>query len=263
MVKRTSAAGVVAVWVATVPVFGQSIHHHGGGHHGHCIPIGGIGYPGVFNYWPPLIAGIGPAGPFAFAPVALVYAPTVVNAGTPVAGPWLPPTNPMPAPVAVQAPRRKDATKSGQLVTLGDRLFRAGNLKRAEDRYGLAAKAAPDSAAPYVRLAQVAFVRGRYGEAADFLREALTADPGWLAKAPDIQSIYAEPGDFARQIARLESHLQANPADRDAWLVLGAEWFLSGRSRQANDVFLRLTDRKPDAALAAFLDAAQPNDAVH
>ena len=59
------------------------------------------------------------------------------------------------------------------------------------------------------------------------------------------------------QIARLEAHLQAHPADRDAWLVLGAEWFLSGRTRKAADVFLRLSDRAPDPALAAFLAATE------
>ena len=57
---------------------------------------------------------------------------------------------------------------------------------------------------------------------------------------------------------KLETHLQANPDDRDAWLVLGAEWFLSGRTTKAADVFRRLNDpnRKPDVALAAFLDAS-------
>ena len=50
----------------------------------------------------------------------------------------------------------------------------------------------------------------------------------------------------------------AEPGDRDAWLVLGAELFLSGQTHRAADIFLRLTDRKPDPALAAFLDAATP-----
>ena len=59
-------------------------------------------------------------------------------------------------------------------------------------------------------------------------------------------------------MARLESHVQIHPDDRNAWLVLGAEWFLSGRTARAADVFLRLDDpnRKADIALAAFLDAS-------
>ena len=115
-----------------------------------------------------------------------------------------------------------------------------------------------DLAAPHLRLAQIALVRGNYTEAANRLREAETAQPGWIVTAPDIQAIYGEPADFARQIARLESHLQIHPDDRDAWLVLGAQWFLSGRTAQAADVFQRLNDpkRKADVALAAFLDAS-------
>ena len=70
--------------------------------------------------------------------------------------------------------------------------------------------------------------------------------------------MFSEPGDFARHLAKLESHLQANPGDRDGWFVLGAEWYLSGRARQAADVFQRLTDRQPDAALAEFLEVASP-----
>jgi cytochrome c-type biogenesis protein CcmH/NrfG len=143
-------------------------------------------------------------------------------------------------------------------MTLGDRLFRAGNLKKAEERYHQASRLATDLAAPYVRLAQIAIVRGNYQVAANRLREAETAQPGWLETAPDIQAIYGEPAEFARQISRLESHVQIHPDDRDAWLVLGAEWFLSGRTARAADVFLRLDDprRKADIALAAFLDAS-------
>ncbi len=108
------------------------------------------------------------------------------------------------------------------------------------------------------RLGQIAMVRGQYDTAAARIREAETAQPGWIINAPDIQALYAEPADFANNVARLETHLQANPDDRDAWLVLGAEWFLSGRTTKAADVFKRLNDpnRKPDVALAAFLDAS-------
>ena len=119
-------------------------------------------------------------------------------------------------------------------------------------------RAAPDLAAPRVHLAQVAIARSNYSEAASRLREAETAQPGWIVTAPDVQSIFGEPTDFTRQIARLESHVQTHPEDRDAWLVLGAEWFLSGRTARAADVFKRLNDpaRRSDVALAAFLDAS-------
>jgi tetratricopeptide (TPR) repeat protein len=155
-------------------------------------------------------------------------------------------------------PKPPEPARSRQLTTLGDRLFRAGNFKKAEERYTQAVRAAPDLALPRVRLGQIAMIRGQYSTAANRLREAETAEPGWILNAPDIQALYGEPTDFATNVARLESYLQAHPDDRDAWLVLGAEWFLSGRAHKAADVFKRLNDpnRKPDVALAAFLDAS-------
>jgi hypothetical protein len=140
---------------------------------------------------------------------------------------------------------------------MGDRLFRAGKFKNAEERYLQAARLDAASAGPRIRLAQVALVRDQYAEAAHWYREAETAQPGWIVTAPDVQGMFPEPTDFARHLARLESYLQAHPEDRDAWLVLGAEWYLSGRTARAADVFLRLNDptRKTDIALAAFLDA--------
>jgi len=167
------------------------------------------------------------------------------------------PSSPVPlAAPSVSKPRRVDTEKGVQFVTLGDRLFRAKNFQKAGERYVQAVRADPNAAPQRVRLSQIALVRGRFTEAAAFLREAVAAEPGWLAKAPDIQSMYAEPADFARQISRLESRVLVEPGDRDAWLVLGAELYFSGHTRRASDVFVRLTDRKPDATLAAFLDAS-------
>ena len=42
----------------------------------------------------------------------------------------------------------------------------------------------------------------------------MTAEPGWLVNAVDIQSVYGEPADFAKVIAKLETHLQKMPNDR-------------------------------------------------
>jgi hypothetical protein len=246
---------------------------HGGGHHrGHGGPplaaVGG-GYAGYWYAWP-YLAG----GPIVYP----VYYPVLVPIGpggvvspigalppaTPVRGPLLPPP---PRPGVVQGhgqgqglvPSAKpDAGRASQLLKVGDRLFRAGNLKKAEERYHQASKAATNQAAPHLRLAQIALARGRYAEAAAQLRDAETAEPGWVLTAPDVQSIYGEPAEFQRQVARLETYLQSHPDDRDAWLVLGAQWFLSGRTTRAADVFQRLNDphRRPDVALAAFLFAS-------
>src|SRR5262249_48742814 len=101
-----------------------------------------------------------------------------------------------------QAPK-PDPGKADGLVTIGDRMFRVGNYRRAEDRYDQASRANPNSAVPHVRLAQLALVRGDYQEAAEEFRSAITAEPAWLSKAGDIQAVYAEPADFAKVLARL------------------------------------------------------------
>lgn len=250
---------------------GQSGSTRSGQHRGSAL--GAVG--GGWGYFTPFyMAGIGPNGPFLIVPPQVVTGPD----GTPViVGGPVPPTRPpqfdsgksRAGPIPPQAPqgmkvspgtsksKRGDPVRAGQLVTLGDRLFRAGNPKRAAERYDQAIRADSRNAAPRVRLAQLALVRGNYAEAAQYLRDAQKAEPGWVVTASDIQAMYGEPADFAKQIAKLESHLQAHPDNRDAWLVLGAELYLSGRTQKASDVFLRLTDRKPDPILAAFLEATE------
>jgi predicted Zn-dependent protease len=237
---------------------------HGGGgslgqpriNHAQFAGFGGAGfyggsYGGFYGGFYPMLA----MGPGGFGPAFGWMGPPFMNGG-----PLLPPPPPdLIGPNRnLNRPRPVDPARSAQLTTLGDRLFRARNLKKAEERYNQAVRIAPGLALPRVRLGQVAMVRGQYGTAADCLREAETAQPGWILNAPDIQALYGEPTEFASNVAKLESYLQANPDDRDAWLVLGAEWFLSGRTNKAADVFKRLNDpnRKSDIALSAFLDAS-------
>ncbi|MHB1559919.1 MAG: tetratricopeptide repeat protein [Isosphaeraceae bacterium] len=293
--------GVATVLLAS-PIGALARHGggHGGGHPGYTGYHDHDSYPGM----PLVAAGGGYAGYgygfpfFVGGPVFYTYYPTIVAPGVvmPQIG-QVPPPMLVRGPVAAAPPLRRvesipwergggetrqistrrparvsDPKRAAQVLTFGDRLFRAGNIKRAEERYQQALAAAPSQAAPHIRLAQIALTRGNYAEAADRFRDAETAEPGWIATAPDVQSLYGEPSDFSAPIRKLESHLQAHPNDRDAWLVLGAQWFLSGRTRRAADVFLRLDDphRQPDVALAAFLlaidhsappAAARPGDA--
>jgi hypothetical protein len=253
--------------------------HHGGGPSPTHRSVGGLGaVSGGFGlgYGIPYYAMAGPNGVSTYVPPLLFMGPGGF--------PGMPGLNPFPVaigrgPVAPPPPpgfggagiadqavnkiKRKDPARAVQLTTMGDRLFRVGNLKKAEERFQQAARLDSDSAAPRLRLAQVALVREQYAEAANQIREAEAAQPGWIVTAPDIQAIYAEPADFARHLARLESHLQIHPEDRDAWLVLGAQFYLSGRTGRAADVFQRLNDprRRPDAALTAFLDATNQHEA--
>jgi tetratricopeptide (TPR) repeat protein len=269
MLFRFACAGLLG---AVLPLSAVQAQQHSRTHHHHHPGSGSGGSGPVVSSAPFYLVAPGPYGPFTFVPPQIVVGPNGVatligmpppppkfDSGKSLAGP--PPSDQMKGLTAspgVAKTKSADVSKAAHYVTLGDRLFRAGNAKRAAERYEQAARTDPRSAAPRVRLAQIALLRGQFAEAAKQYREAQTAEPGWVVTANDIQSIYAEPGDFAKQIAKLESHLQSEPEDRDGWLVLGAQLYLSGRTQRSADVFLRLSDRKPDAVLASFLEATSP-----
>jgi hypothetical protein len=254
------------------PAAGPPGHHHRG-----CPPGAGVWAPGF--YPGPVVAGFPPAfgvwGVFVAPPPPVP--PIVVNLPGPPAAPF-DPTDPAAeadplagqpeaqARAILRARFRNDAApaiahpkleRAEERLTVGDRLFRVSEFRRAAERYRQAIVANPSDARPYVRLAQVAVARGEYREAADRLREAQAVEPGWMARARDVQNLFGDPARFARVLNAIESHLQTHPDDRDAWLVLGAELYLTGRADRAWDCFLRLTDQPPDATLAAFLDAAR------
>ncbi len=230
------------------------------------------------NYNPGIFLGYSPYGPYVYSPPLVVIGPgglppvmpILQQQAVPMIGQGggglmlpMPPAelfDPNPASAPVARPRRPNANRMRELVEIGDRSFRGGNIRRAEERFLLAIKADPTSPLPHIHVAQVSIVRGDYAAAAKSFRAAIASPegPGWLLTAPDIQRIFAEPADFARRLGKLESHLQAHPTDRDAWFVLGAEWYLSGRTQQAADAFQRIADRKPDEALSAFIDASSP-----
>jgi hypothetical protein len=262
MLRQRIGLAVVGLILACGPEVAWGFWHHGHGGGGSL----GFGHGGSVGFG---LGAVGYAGWGLWGPPVFVVPPTVVFLPPVVPG-FGPPMGMAPRPVVrVANPglpppwrnmvRRPDPVKSSRLVTIGDRLFRTGNWKRAAERYQQAAAADPNAATPIVRLAQLAFVRGQYTEAANRFREAEATEPGWLVTAPDVQKIYGEPSDFAAPIAKLEAYLQAHPNDRDAWFVLGAQWFLSGRTQKAADVFTRLSDRRADPALAAFRDAATPD----
>ena len=215
-------------------------------------PYGGYPtyHPGQLGVLVPYLGGA-PVGPFVGAFPADQAGPGGLML------PHMLATSPRP-PAVPASLRRVDPARATELTEVGDRSFRGGNYRRAEERYHLAARANPDSPTPHIHLAQVAIVRGDYNLAAGHFRTAVATTPGagWLLEAGDIQAMYGEPEDFRKRIARLESFLQTHPDHRNAWFVLGAEQFFSGHPRVAVDAFLRLRDRPADEALAAFTDAA-------
>jgi len=151
--------------------------------------VSGGGYRGWSSYPSPYYGTIGANGmPVVFVPSIAVYVPSRIpvnpqagfqgQGGFGLAGPLPPGGIPRVRPGLDALRKKADPAKASQLVTIGDRLHRAGNTRRAEERYEQAARANSRSAAPRARLAQIAVGRGRYAEAANHLREAQAAEQG-------------------------------------------------------------------------------------
>src|SRR6185312_9467490 len=127
-------------------------HHHSHRHQG---GLSGGPPPGYFS--PFYLAGIGPYGPFVLVPppppmlgpLVPLRSPPQYDSGNTRAGP-IPPRSPQGIKVSpgLSKTKRGDPEKSSELATLGDRLFRAGNLKRASERYDQAIRADARSASP-------------------------------------------------------------------------------------------------------------------
>lgn len=209
--------------------------------YGYPYPYGGCGFRGGFG---------GPA--FGFRPYSTPIPPARFG------GNWGVPAR-MQRPAAPPKPKT-NPVKARDLLMRGDRLFRSSNLVKARERFEQAYQADPTLADTLVHLGQVDMIQGRYADAAQSFRDALLADEEWIFNAPDIKAMYVEPADFDRQIAKLESYLQTEPDDRDAWLVLGVEKYLSGKTKQAADIFLRLSERRSDPTLHLLIQASTPQE---
>ena len=85
-------------------------------------------------------------------------------------------------------------------MTMGDRLFRAANLKKSEERYHRRSGRPPIWLPREFAWHRSRWRRGNYIDAANRLRDAETAEPGWIVTAPDLQSLYGEPSEFSRTI---------------------------------------------------------------
>ena len=132
----------------------QARPQHGGGHHHDQGHQGNQGRGGFGGFGP----GFGVGFPVVYAPV-FVMGPGMFLSPTPAMMP-IGPIMPRPVPGFIDPPplapingrgvraRAADPARAAQLMTVGDRLLRTANLKKAEERYLQAMRAAPDLAAP-------------------------------------------------------------------------------------------------------------------
>jgi thioredoxin-like negative regulator of GroEL len=88
----------------------------------------------------------------------------------------------------------------------------------------------------YLVLADALFSTGDYHYGAYALRRGLELDSTLLDKTIDKHSFYADPLEFERQLAVLETYLKDRPTDHDARLLLAANYLFGNRPAAAVDL---------------------------
>lgn len=128
------------------------------------------------------------------------------------------------------------ARSSMQNLTLGDSAFREGRYGDAVHFYAKAIEFQPDEGVLYLVLSDALFATGDYHYGAYALRKALELDPSLLDNPIDKHGFYADPAEFERQLAVLETYLKDRPTDQDARILLAANYLFGLRPAAAVDL---------------------------
>ncbi len=118
----------------------------------------------------------------------------------------------------------------------GDAAFREGRFGDAVHFYARAIEFQPDEGVLYLVLSDALFATGDYHYGAYALRKALELDPKLLDNIVDKHGFYADPKEFDRQLAVLETYLKDRPTDQDARLLLAANYLFGLRPAAAVDL---------------------------
>lgn len=237
-----------------------------------CLGLGWGSWCGWGGWWAPYYACTYPS--VVYTPVyyadgtdTVVYAERAIIEEAPAAAPA--PAAEVPegaeAPPAVVDPELIARTRdlhsrelelAQKYVKLGDLYFRSGRYAAASDAYARAIELAPEDAALHFIQSDAQFAAGDYSAAAGSIRRALARDPELARASADKTKVYEDPRVFAEQLGRLEGHVQRQPLDGDAFLVLGYNLVFSGRAAEARGAFENARRLQPsDAASALFLGA--------
>lgn len=128
------------------------------------------------------------------------------------------------------------ARSSMQNLTLGDNAFREGRYGDAVHFYAKAIEFQPDEGVLYLVLSDALFATGDYHYGAYALRKALELEPNLLDEPIDKHGFYADPAEFERQLAVLETYVKDRPTDQDARLLLAANYLFGLRPAAAVDL---------------------------
>jgi hypothetical protein len=223
---------------------------------------GGWGAPAYTCYAPAV--GYAPVYEVVDEPSTVIYADhvTVEEAPSAEAAPVGEPEDSVAAPADPKIESRSRELHSRELelaqkyVKLGDLYFRAQRYAAASDADARAIELAPEDAALHFIQSDAQFAAGDYASAAGSIRRALTRDPELARMTADKTKVYEDAKLFEEQLGRLEGHVQKQPLDGDAFLVLGYNLAFSARTSEARAAFETARRLQPsDPAASSFLDA--------
>ncbi len=251
---------------------GHGGHHHGHhGHHHHRIYgwpyygysgyYGSYGYPYGYPYYgygygyralPPVYLNAGTLfGPQPIKQMLGVdhwnrrqVTPTrepVVIARREQAAPALP-QRVAQRPVVVRNSNAQSRDRSRRYLEFGDVRFAAGKYHEALQRYKKAITAAPDTAEPYFRRGHAMAAMGMIDRAADAYRRGLAIDPQWPASAFRFDDIYGDEFSKADVHEKLAAAAEEQAHSPDPQFVLGILLYFDGEKERASAFFGNVVD---------------------
>jgi tetratricopeptide (TPR) repeat protein len=155
------------------------------------------------------------------------------------------------------------ATRESLTLLSFDNLFRRGMDAFREGNYGQAARlfvAAADKnhedAASRLHAAQALLAVGQYAEALRHVRRAFELQPLLMQLPLDLQDDYTIKSDYDAHVGGLAEHVQANPRDHSALLLLGYAQFFGPRPESAASTMAEIKRLAPKDPFARKLRAA-------
>lgn len=147
-----------------------------------------------------------------------------------------------------------------QLMVSGTQGFGEGRYAEAAAYFRQVVEVDPHNIDAVLAHGVARFATGDYDLSADSIRLGVSLFPPIVDSLFDIRERYQKTADFVDQTGRLEAHLERQPEDGNALLVLGFVRHFSGQRDLAEQTFQRLKRVSPeDGELAdVFLNALPP-----
>jgi hypothetical protein len=141
---------------------------------------------------------------------------------------------------------------------LGEAKLQEGRFPDAAAAFRRAVAAAPGAAAPRVALALALLGDGQYDAAAKELRAGLSLVSDWPAIRLDAAAVFGGVGAYQALETRLLTVARGDAANSDLQLLLGFQYFATGRGAEAAKLLQPAAAANPeDVAIRGLLEAAQ------